>query len=106
MTLLANIKIEKCSWRVLRSKVVVGKEGIINGNIKSNEIEVSGSINGSVDVTEFLYLTATARINGDVQYKKIQIDPEGVINGKMAIKGATVKIQDGKQNKKIEAKAS
>ena len=87
------------------SKIVIGKQGVINGNVTSLEAEISGQINGIVDISEFLFCTATSEINGDVNYKKINLEG-GVINGKMTLKGGSVKTQDGKQNKKVESKAN
>lgn len=89
------------------SKIVIGKQGVINGNVTSIEAEVSGNINGTVDISDFLSCTSSCVINGDVNYGKIFLDG-GVINGKMALKGGATLTgtKDGKQNKKVEAKAS
>lgn len=88
------------------SKIVIGKQGVINGNVTSLEAEVSGQINGTVDISDFLSCTSSCVINGDVNYGKIFLDG-GAINGKMALKGnATTQKKDDKSNKKVEAKAS
>lgn len=90
------------------SKIVIGKQGVVNGNLTSLEAEISGNINGVVEIADFLSCTATCVINGDVHYGKIFLDG-GAINGKMALKGSPVtpksENKDGKQNKKVETKA-
>ena len=52
-------------------KVVIGKEGVIEGNIKCLNVDIEGKFNGKIEASEVLNLKSTAVIEGEVRISKL-----------------------------------
>lgn len=61
--------------------VVVGKEGRVEGNIRTQDAVLSGTVQGSLTAASRLEVQATARIEGDVHARRIQLEEGAVLNG-------------------------
>lgn len=61
--------------------VVVGKEGEIEGDIRTEDSIVSGRIRGSVTAASRLEVQATARIDGEVHARRLQLEEGAMLNG-------------------------
>lgn len=66
----------------LNGKLVVGESGIVNGNVLCLNANIIGSVNGNLSVKEFLSLTASARVKGDLLINKLSIEPGALFSGK------------------------
>lgn len=64
------------------SKVIVGPNGFVEGNIEGANADVIGKVKGNVHVKELLQLREKGNIEGNVIANKLQIDPTAVFNGK------------------------
>ena len=77
---------------ISESRVVLGQSSMLTGSLKSQNAEVSGKVNGIVEITDELVLTSTADLNADIVTGSLNIESGAVFNGvtKMgsAIKGA------------------
>ena len=62
-------------------KLVIGETGKINGEIVCKNSEVLGEIKGKIKVGELLSLKATSRIFGDINTKKLAIEPGSKFTG-------------------------
>lgn len=62
-------------------KVVIGETGKVKGEIDCRNSDVSGVIEGKIDVSELLSLKNTSRINGDITAKRLAIEPGAVFTG-------------------------
>lgn len=71
-------------------KFVLGPQGSIEGNVNSNNADISGEIKGTVNVSEILALKKTARVQGDIVTGKLAIESGAVFNGTCNM-GAKVK---------------
>ena len=82
-------------------KVVLGKEGVVEGDVVCNSADVSGTINAKITVSQLLSLKATAKLNGDIVTNKLSIEPGASFTGSCSM-GAVIKdIKDaGKESKK------
>lgn len=61
--------------------VVVGKEGDIQGDIRTEDSIISGRIRGSVTAASRLEVQATARIDGEVHARRMQLEEGAMLNG-------------------------
>jgi cytoskeletal protein CcmA (bactofilin family) len=70
--------------------VVVGKDGLVIGDISTQDAVISGRVEGSVTAHSRLELQASCRIDGDVHTPRLQLEEGAVINGsvQMAKAGA------------------
>ncbi len=66
---------------ISKSKVVVGGTGSIDGNVTSQNADVSGSIRGKVTVNELLFLKSSANIQGDIVTGKLVVEVGATFTG-------------------------
>ena len=60
---------------ITEGKVVLGREGIIEGDIECKDADISGTIKAKISVSQLLSLKATAKLNGDIITNKLSIEP-------------------------------
>lgn len=72
-TLKGNINIS--------GKLVVGEKGSVEGEIKCAYANVSGHLQGTIQVTELLSLAATSKVKGDVITNKLSVEPGAEFTG-------------------------
>jgi len=65
----------------------VSDTGTIEGDVRVPTIVLNGVVTGDVRACERLTLNAKARINGNVYYKILQMEPGAVINGQVLFEG-------------------
>lgn len=65
-----------------KAKIIVGRSGTVEGNIKCNNIEIEGNVKvESLIVTELVSLKATANLIGNIETGKIAIEPGAEFSG-------------------------
>ena len=81
-------------------KVVIGKEGFINGKVNCTFADVEGKFNGQIEVKESLSLKSTSIIEGEVVIGKLIVEAGAIFNAKCSMKSASdVKSIAGKREK-------
>ncbi len=65
--------------------VVVGKEGLVEGEILTPDALISGSVKGRLIVETRLEVQATAEVDGEVQTPRIQVEEGARLNGKVRV---------------------
>jgi len=60
---------------ISKSKIYIGKTGIIEGKIKCNSIEIEGQAVADITASELLSLKASAILTGNICVSKISIEP-------------------------------
>ena len=61
-------------------EVVIGESATIHGNIQGDNIRICGSVEGQIK-GDFICLTKTARVRGDVLHKSLAIEQGAFIEG-------------------------
>ena len=65
-----------------KAKIIIGRSGVVEGNIKCANIEIEGNVKAeSLIVTELLALKATANLIGNIETGKIAIEPGAEFSG-------------------------
>ncbi|MFN8244006.1 MAG: polymer-forming cytoskeletal protein [Ferruginibacter sp.] len=64
-----------------RSKVLIGPEGSVEGDIEGLQADVLGKVTGTIKVKELLFLRGKAVLQGDIFAGKLQIEPTATFNG-------------------------
>ena len=64
------------------AKVVIGSEGMVEGNITALQADITGKVTGNLYIKEVLNLRENAALAGDVTAGKISMEPTVVFNGK------------------------
>jgi cytoskeletal protein CcmA (bactofilin family) len=72
-TLIGNIH---CS-----AKVVIGANGVVEGDISGQQADIMGKVTGTIKVKDLLQLKSSCSVNGNLQSGKLQIEPSASFNG-------------------------
>lgn len=61
--------------------VVIGKQGVIRGNVITQDAVISGRVEGTLVAESRLELQATCHIEGEIQTRRMQLEEGAVLNG-------------------------
>jgi cytoskeletal protein CcmA (bactofilin family) len=61
--------------------VVIGKQGVVIGDIHTQDAVVSGRVTGSLVAESRLELQATCQIEGEVRTRRMQLEEGALLNG-------------------------
>ena len=70
-----------------KGKVFVGQSGKVQGEIRCNNCEVEGVVDGKVVVTELLSLRSMSKVYGEIKTGKLAIEPGATFTGKCDMGG-------------------
>lgn len=65
--------------------VVVGKEGVVDGDIVTQDSVIGGRVTGSIVAESRLELQATCVIEGQIRARRIKLEEGGKVNGMVQI---------------------
>lgn len=65
--------------------VVVGKDGVVDGDITTQDAVVGGRVTGSIVAESRLELQATCVVEGQIQARRIKLEEGGKVNGMVKI---------------------
>lgn len=88
-----------------RSKVMVGPEGMVDGDVECVHAEVLGRMKGSLKVQDHLYLRGNAKMEGDVLTTHFEMEPSVRFNGKCTMEDKIELSPIGKQEAKAPTPA-
>lgn len=75
--------------------VVVGKEGLVEGDILTQDAVISGRVVGTVVAESRLELQATCRIEGRVRARRMQLEEGALLNGTVEMGEVSVSAESG-----------
>ena len=78
------------------AKVVIGKEGLITGELDCLNADIEGTFTGTLTVHGLLTLKATAVITGDVVANKLAVEPGANFNATCKMGKSVRSIGDSK----------
>ena len=65
-----------------KAKIIIGRSGKVDGNVTCNNIDVEGTIRAeSLNVSDLVFLKATANVVGNISAGKIAIEPGAEFSG-------------------------
>ena len=88
-TLKGSIKTE--------GKVVLGKEGVVEGDVVCQNADISGTIKAKITVSNLLSLKDTAKLNGDIVTNKLSIEPGAEFTGSCSMGAVIREIKNAEQ---------
>jgi cytoskeletal protein CcmA (bactofilin family) len=77
------------------AKVVVGANGVVEGNISGNQADIIGKVTGNVKAKDLLQLRGDSTVTGNVYAGKLQIEPSAVFNGECHMGTNVVEMSNG-----------
>ncbi len=66
---------------IARAKILIGPDGIVDGDIKGREADLLGKVTGTIKVAGLLQLRGKASVQGDINAGKLQVEPTVTFNG-------------------------
>lgn len=63
--------------------VVIGKDGVVEGDVITQDAIVGGRVTGAVTAESRLELQATCVVDGEIKARRIKLDEGGRVNGKI-----------------------
>ena len=63
------------------AKVVIGANGVVEGDITGQQADVMGKISGTIKVKELLQLKGGSNVNGNIYASKLHIETSANFNG-------------------------
>ncbi|NNK49606.1 MAG: polymer-forming cytoskeletal protein [Gemmatimonadetes bacterium] len=87
--------------------VVIGKEGVVVGDVVTQDAIVAGRVNGSVSAESRVELQTTCRIQGDIRSRRIKLEEGGQVDGQLHMggRGADKSVDAPKHGEKAPHKA-
>ena len=83
---------------VTTGKVVISKNGNIDGILECENADVEGSFNGKLKVSGILSLKSTATVDGEVVAGKLAVEPGANFNATCQMRGAMKSVKNEKQS--------
>lgn len=80
-------------------KVVIGKNGFVNGILECEHADIEGKFTGKLHVTDTLSLRSTAYIEGEAVVSKLAVEPGATFNASCSMNGG-VKAMKNENEKK------
>lgn len=78
-----------------KAKIIIGAEGVVEGDIEGLQADIMGHVTGTIKVRELLFLHGSTKVNGDIYAGKLQIEPTAVFNGKCHMGANVVELNNG-----------
>lgn len=69
------------------AKIIVGPTGLVEGNIKGLQADVTGKVVGNIDVKELAQLRTKADVHGNITAMSLQIESGAAFNGQSIMSG-------------------
>lgn len=88
-----------------KGRLVIGPNGIIDGEVTCQNAEIEGKIKGKITVEDLLSLKSSARIDGEIFTSKLSIDPGALFSGSCHM-GNKVKQLNHEHGEKIQEKSA
>lgn len=70
------------------NNLIVGQEGIINGDLSADNVIISGKVTGNISAKGKLELYSTGKITGDVTARSLVIDENAYFEGRCTMTAA------------------
>lgn len=65
--------------------VVIGKDGLVDGHVITQDAVIAGTVTGTVTAQSRLEVQGTARLDGEVAARRMQLEEGAVLNGKVTM---------------------
>ena len=86
-----------------KGRVVIGREGSVDGTIECTNADIEGKFSGNLSVDQLSSLKATANISGEVVLDKLSVEPGATFNASCNMKGSVKALKNEQaRTEKIE----
>jgi cytoskeletal protein CcmA (bactofilin family) len=72
--------------------VVIGANGVVEGDITGNQADIIGKVTGNVKAKDLLQLRGDSIVTGNLYAEKLQIEPSATFNGQCHMGSSGIKM--------------
>jgi cytoskeletal protein CcmA (bactofilin family) len=83
------------------AKVVIGANGVVEGDISGNQADIIGKVSGNIKAKDLLQLRGDSTVTGNVFAGKLQVEPSAVFNGECHMGSNVVEMSGASEEKKV-----
>lgn len=87
-------------------KVVIGKEGSVNGDLECENADIEGKFSGTLKITGTLSLRSTAFIEGEATVTKLAVEPGATFNATCTMRGGMKAITNEREERRGKEKSA
>lgn len=84
-------------------KLVVGEQGLVEGEITCANATISGTIKGTMQVDDLLTMHKNSRVQGDILTGKLSVEPGAEFTGKCSMGAVVHELSDNENRKEKTA---
>ena len=95
-TLIGNMQ---CS-----AKVIIGANGVVEGDISGQQADIMGKVTGTIKVKELLQLKGGSVVSGNLHASKLQIEPSANFNGQCHMTAIQTPSANGTSNGSLDSR--
>lgn len=85
------------------AKVVIGANGVVEGDITGNQADIIGKVTGNIKAKDLLQLRGDSVVTGNLYAEKLQIEPSATFNGQCHMGSTGVKMVESSKIDEEEA---
>jgi cytoskeletal protein CcmA (bactofilin family) len=79
------------------AKVVIGANGVVEGDITGNQADIIGKVTGNIKAKDLLQLRGDSVVTGNLYAEKLQVEPSAKFNGQCHMGPTGIKmVESGK----------
>ncbi len=75
--------------------VAIGKDGLLEGSIYTQDAVIAGRVLGAVYAESYLELQATSEISGEIQARRMRVEDGAAFQGQVAVGRGASKARQG-----------
>lgn len=79
------------------AKIVIGSNGIVEGDISGNQADIVGKVSGNIRAKELLQLRGESVVSGNLYAGKLQVEPSATFNGQCHMGANIVEMNNNEQ---------
>jgi cytoskeletal protein CcmA (bactofilin family) len=79
------------------AKIVIGSNGVVEGDITGNQADIVGKVSGNIRTKELLQLRGDSIVNGNLYAGKLQVEPTATFNGQCHMGANVVEMTSNEQ---------
>lgn len=75
-----------------KAKVLIGQDGVVDGDITGANADIMGKVTGFVKISELLQLRGKCIVSGEIQTGKLEVEPTASFNGSCQMGASVVEL--------------
>lgn len=75
-----------------KAKVLIGQEGIVEGDITGQQADILGKVTGMLRIKELLQLRGKSNVAGELHAGKLEVEPTATFNGSCHMGASVVEL--------------